>query len=215
MELPVVDVDERGLVVDGLLPREGVWPARPSGERLRVVEVPLGEVVVDVPTSVPVVPLAEPVVPVVPVCDPAVPVVELPIVPLVPVLLWSEPSVPPVVLVLDWSVPIVPVVVPDVSAVPVVEPCGEATVPCAPVEAPPDAEPDCASAPTATTIAPAAKNVATFSFIVIVFSSVRGEATARPPRCEPPTQGTALRSAARPAAKPPEPCGTELSTGHV
>lgn len=175
MELPVVDVDERGLVVDELLPREVVGPARPSGERLRVVELSLGEVVVDVPTSVPVLPLADPLVPVVPVCDPAVPVVELPIVPLVPVLLWSEPSVPlvlPVVLVLDWSVPIVPVVVPDVPAVPVVEPCGEATVPCAPVEAPPDADPDCPSAPTATTIAPAAKNVATFSFIVIVCSSV-------------------------------------------
>ena len=55
VELPIV-VDDRGLVVDELLSREVDGPARPSGERLRVVElslptpVPLlGEVVLVLP----------------------------------------------------------------------------------------------------------------------------------------------------------------------
>ena len=54
VELPIVD--DRGLVVDELLPREVDGPARPSGERLRAVElslptpVPLlGEVVLVLP----------------------------------------------------------------------------------------------------------------------------------------------------------------------
>jgi hypothetical protein len=127
-------------------------------------------------------PVVEPLVPVVPW------VLVLPLTdPLVPVLLWSEPSVPlvlpvlvlPVVLVLEGSVPMVPdvPVVPDAPVVPVVEPCGEAAVPCAPVEAP--ADPDWATAPTVTINAPAAKKAVILCFVIASLSWVEARSYGR------------------------------------
>lgn len=98
----------------------------------------------------------------------------------------------PLVPVLLGSVPTVPLVLP-VVLVPV---CGTVTVPCAPAEVP--LEPVlCPSAATATTRTPLAKNVANLSLIVIDASlAVDREARDGPPRWEPTTHEAVRRALA-------------------
>jgi hypothetical protein len=158
VSLPVVD-DERGLVVELLLLRGVVGPERPSGELLREVDVSVPiEPVPD--EDEPVLPWSVPVVePIVPVALVSCPVPMLPEV--VPELLWPmlvfAPGVPTVDVLEPVSVPaVVPVVPVPVDALPDV-----------PAPADPPEPPLCPSAATANTIALAAKNVASFSFIVI------------------------------------------------
>jgi hypothetical protein len=99
----VLSVEERGLVVELLLPREGVGLERPSGGRLREVDV-----------SAPAEPLVDDDVPMsLPEAAPGVPVVLLPTLP-DPVVLWPLELAlgVPIVELLDpvvlWSVPSVP-----------------------------------------------------------------------------------------------------------
>lgn len=100
----MVSVEERGLVVELLLPREGVALERPSGGRLREVDV-----------SAPAEPLVDDDVPMsLPEAAPGVPVVLLPTLP-DPVVLWPTLELAlgvPIVELLDpvvlWSVPSVP-----------------------------------------------------------------------------------------------------------
>jgi hypothetical protein len=171
-----------GVVAVPVPPGVGLMPVLPGTV---VSVVPLDGFVVEpvvdepvVPWSVPVV---EPVVPAVPVSWPLPILVE-------PELLWPIPELfapgVPIVEVLEPVVPwAVPAVVPVVP-VPVDEALPDVPAPADPLEP----APLWPRAETAKIIAPVAKNVATFSLIVIQSSSlVDPERTDRSARREPRT----------------------------